>query len=416
MTKNPAPLTLDQVLAACAPGGASVLTSVTELAPAVGPHATVAPPRYVKGKEATYSFSRRAIDGEAKMTVLLDSKGSQANRREDALVKAMKDESHPAHAAASRIPHLELRFNGELPDGSADVLYDMELPHRWVDGHVRAGTREGKSVTQDPTFRAMRNSTPHNVRPIFDVSPSSLVDGVWDSSRKTGQVRLRSAIVSEIFGVLADQELDATNIPLRGGARVDPIAASVQLDGKRIVEIADRQKDELSAKTYANIVNKAKSTAKGKNSGSVLGLGAVPPTLENLGGVACTRITRSTVLSFATLRQLRFGGSPEQDTAFRAVLATMGLLAMALADAELYLRADCDLIETAPSDVRLDGRYGQTISIAPLSPEHATELFEAALEHAAAVADLDWHGQVFEVIGDATILEAAADDSDGEGE
>jgi len=62
-------------------------------------------------------------------------------------------------------------------------------------------------------------------------------------------------------------------------------------------------------------------------SASMLGLGGIPPTLEALAGVACHRIIRSHVLSFAALRQIRFGSSPEGDAACRA-LRLGGILAL----------------------------------------------------------------------------------------
>jgi CRISPR-associated protein Csb1 len=53
----------------------------------------------------------------------------------------------------------------------------------------------------------------------------------------------------------------------------------------------------------------------------MLGLGGIPPTLDTLAGVACIRIIRSDVLSFATLRQIRFGADAEGNAACRALLA-----------------------------------------------------------------------------------------------
>lgn len=406
MTESKPNLTFQHLLDACKAGGASVLTSVCQLAPAAGWHATVAPPRYLKGKEPTYSLSLRGIDGKALMTVLLDSKGSQANRREAAMASAMRDEHHPAHGIAKRIPRLTLRFTDEIT-GKEITYFDLELPHRWVDGHVRAGFRGDTPITDDPQYRAMRDATPANLLPLMEISPLSLVDGLWDASRKSNQLRLRSAIVGEIFGVLADQSPDGPAIPLRGGARVDPIAASVQLDARSLHAIADRQKDELSAKTHGSVTKAAKKT----NSGSVLGLGAIPPTLSSLGGVSCTQITRSTVVSFATLRQLRFGGSGERDIAYRALLAAVGVLSMALADEELYLRADCDLIETGPRDVKLDGRYGVQTALAPVDADLAISLAEEALVHAEQHG-LHWEGDEFIVDGDPTILKVAVDDED----
>jgi CRISPR-associated protein Csb1 len=416
MSDAPISLTLQHLLDSSSPGGASVLTSVCQLAPAAGWHATVAPPRYIDSRnEPTYLFAPRAIDGQAVQTVLLDSKGSQANRREAAVADAMKDSTHPAHEALARVPRVVLRFPGTSEGDGPVTYFDLELPHRWADGHVRAGTHEGQSVTAAPQYRAMRDSTPGNVGPIFEMSPLSLVDGVWDSSRKSNQVRLRSAMVGEIFGVLADQESAEPVIPRKGGARVDPIAASVQLDGKTILAVADRQRDELSSGTYDKIARGAKDAAKKQNSGAVLGLGAVPPSLTGLGGIACTQITRSTVLSFATLRQLRFGGSREQDVAFRAVLAAVALLSMSLADDELYLRADCDLVEAAPCEVVLDGRYGVRTALSPIETNHAVQLVLDAYANAEKHG-LDWAGQEFVVDGDATMLASAVEDTADEAE
>lgn len=412
-TEQPRALTLDDLVAACRPGGASVLTSTCALRPAAGWSALVAPPRYLDRSEAVYSFAMRAVDGTAVQTVLIDSKGSQANRRETGVAAAMTDETHEAHAVVRRIPRLVL----EVPAAGGRPgmrLLDLELPHRWVDGHVRTGSRNGASVTRDPQYRAMRDATPADVSAIFNLSPLSLIDGVWDASRKSNQVRLRSAIVGEIFGVLADQEGGPASVARRGGARIDPVAASVQLDGRAIMAIADRQKDELSSKKYKEIENKAKKAEKVKNSGSVLGLGAVPPSLSALGGVSCTQITKSTVLSFAALRQLRFGGSREQDVAFRALLAAIALLSMALADQELYLRADCDLTEEAPSEVVLDGRYGIRTAVSPIDVDAAIALVDAALANADEHG-LAWDGQEFVVEGDGSILAAAVDD-DAEGD
>src|SRR5439155_17240026 len=89
---------------------------------------------------------------------------------------------------------------------------------------------------------------------------------------------------------------------------------------------------------------------------SMLGLGGIPPTLETLAGVACHRIVRSHVLSFAALRQMRFGAGAEGDAACRALLAALALNALARSDSELYLRANCDLRESAAPVVEIDQR------------------------------------------------------------
>ncbi len=145
----------------------------------------------------------------------------------------------------------------------------------------------------------------------------------------------------------------------------------------------------------------------------MLGLGGIPPSLDQLAGVACDRILRTHVLSFATLRQMRFGAGPEGDAACRALLAALGLAGLARADAELYLRANCDLVEAGRTAVRLDQRGGQVLDLEPLSIEQADALLVEALGRAEATADVAWRGLVLEVVGNPAIVRGAvAEDGD----
>ena len=150
-------LTLQHLLDACAAGGASVLTSVCTLAPAGGEEGLVTPAKYTKGRgnsaEPTYSYLRVTENGEAVHAVVIDSKASQTNRREAALSLATVDDSHPANGVAKRIPHVVLNLGDQ-------TLTDLDLPHRWVDGHIRAGSHNGEPVTKDQKYRDARNATP----------------------------------------------------------------------------------------------------------------------------------------------------------------------------------------------------------------------------------------------------------------
>lgn len=409
MNDNYPNLTLNDLLKACSPGGSSVLTSVTELAPAGGPQSTVAPGRYLtkNGSNPTYNFGIRFVDGEPKITVVIDSGQSQTNRGEEAVSNARCDQSAALHDILSRIPTIEVDYEG-------NKFSDWTLPHRGFDAHIRAGYVDGQPVTQNETYRSARNSSQLNAKALMDLSPVSLVNGSWDATRKSNQGRYRSTLESEIIGVLADQSKSNPEPNRSGGARVDPVAASVQLDQQTMTALANNQRDELSKGNYDAIIKEAKSAGKGLTSASRLGLGAIPPSLETLGGVACSRIIRSHVLSFATLRQLHFGLSSEDDIARRAVLAALGLVVMASADDELYIRANCNLVELDYPEVLLDERYGRQRQLAPITVELAGNLLEEAINHASSVGDLDWHGQVFEVVGDGTILASATDDEDGE--
>lgn len=390
-----ATITLENLLNACRPGGASVLTSVTPLAPAAGEHASVAPAKFVEGKKSVFAYERRFWQGRAVNAVLIDSKQSQNNRRDEEIATGIRD----GDPTLSRVPRIELRF----ADGQSYT--DFELPHRAFDGQIRAGTINGRPATDAPEYRALRDATPGHARALMDASPNTLLNGGWDASRKSHQGRYRSILVGEIIGILADQEGRATvNQSRRGGARIDPVGMRIALDSADLKAIADAQKDELSKATYD-------SAAKKGGKPSVLGLGGIPPVLDQLGGVTCRAIIRSHVLSFAALRALRFDSeTPEGDVACRAVLAALGLAGLARADAELRLRANCDLVEAGPTVVTMDKRHGEKEQLDPLSIEQADALLRDALAYAKEKAGLVWDGSVLVVDGNPAVLRAAADD------
>ena len=395
-------ITLQHLLDACSPGRASVLTSVTPLEPAAGPHASVAPAKYLEGKgrdaKSVFAYERRFWNGEAVTAVVIDAKPSQINRVEATMSAAIADED----PILTRTPRIELRFE----DGQ--VYSDLDLPHRAFDGQIRAGTINGQPVTSVEEYRKLRDATVNHARPLLERSPMTLLLGGWDASRKSHQGRYRSILVGEIIGILADQDGGAeANQSKRGGARIDPLGARIQLDRAGRKAIADAQKKELSKKTYDNSVGSDEKKGLAR-----LGIGAIPPSLEQLGGVTCQAIIRSHVLSFAALRALRFDSpTPEGDVACRALLAALALNGLARSDAELLLRANCDLVETGPAVVTLDKRYGQKESFEPLSIDQAQELLSAAIDHAIQAANLTWDGSVLVVDGNPAILAAAADDA-----
>lgn len=397
-------LTYSDLFDACSPGGASVLTAVTELGAAAGDHASVAPAKFVRGNRSVFDFQTRFIDGTPQRVVTIDSKQSMLNRAEAALRADMLD----GDPVISRIPRIEVSY-GE------DRYSDLDLPHRAFDGHIRAGTIDGVPATESDTYRAVRDSGPGDSSAALGTAPAFLVFGGWDASRKSHQVRRRSALVGEIIGVLADQDApDEEQIGMRGGARVDPVGMSVQLDAAGMQEVLEPQIHELSPKLVEDIESKIKKAKKGTAlSGANLGLGGIPPALETIGGVSCRRIIRSWVLSFATLRQLRFGADPEGDAAGRALLAALAFAGMTRADRELYLRANCDLVEKGAPALTLDERHGRSRDLGELDVAAADALLEEAIERAAEATGVDWSGQVLDVAGNPRIIEgAAAEDED----
>lgn len=404
-------ITLDLLTEASLPGGPSCLTSVTELEPAAGPQASVAPAKFAAARDSSardqqrgvYAYERRYLDGVPSQAVIIDSKQSQLNRCEAALALAIAD-SHPT---LSRMPRIEVTYQR---DGGVEVYSDLTLPHRVYDAHIRAGTVDGTPVTQLHAYRGIRNASPANARAVLDASPVSLIFGSWDSSRSARQGRWRSTLVGEIIGFCADRTPS-----LRGGARVDPVGMQIRLGEKELKELAEAQRDELSEKNYNNAANAKPKAKEDKVSASMLGLGGIPPSLDALAGVACERIIRSHVLSFAALRQLRFGAGTEGDAACRALLAALALNGLARSDDELCLRANCDLRERGPASMDIDRRSGQRLALEPLSIAGADALLDAALATAEQKAGVQWNGVVLRVTGNPSVVAGAvADEGDGQ--
>ncbi|MDR1151575.1 MAG: type I-U CRISPR-associated protein Cas7 [Bifidobacteriaceae bacterium] len=400
---------LDVLIGACSAGGPSALSSVTQLRPADGPQAAIAPAKYAaaRGDSGTYVYGRRYFEGEAQRCVLIDSAQSQRNRAELALALAIED----GNPVLGLVPRIRVTYTREE---STESFTDLELPHRAFDAHIRAGTVDGKPTTQHPAYRAARDSSPANAWALFNLSPASLVFGSWDATRKAHQGRWPSAITGEILGVLADQASSDGEPLKKGGARVDPVGMSMRFDGETLKTLVEDQQTDMSPKTLKKVLNDANEALKKRTvaSASSLGLGGIPPTLKQLGGVSCKSITRAHVLSFATLRQVRFGRGAEGDAALRAVLAAIAINGMVRSDSELYIRASCHLVEDGPSQTILDRRHGNHEAVVLPEIEEADSLLEAALTKATQVTGLQWNGQVFEVKGNPLILTSAPDESD----
>lgn len=403
-------LDLELLLSASSAGGATCLTSRTELEPAGGSQSAIAPAKFAvrDKKQGAYAYEKRYLDGAPAQAVLVDSKQSQLNRVEDALRLAIED----GHPLLSGLPRVEVVYER---DGSTEVYSDLALPHRIFDGHVRAGSVDGVPVTQLDLYRAARNASPANARPLFDLSPISLVLGGWDSSRASRQGRWRSVLVGEIVGFCVDDS--AVDPPVKGGARTDPVGMKIELTEAAMKQLALDQRAELSTGTYDQVVKEAASAKGGKRvSASRLGLGGIPPTLEALAGVACHRVIRSHVLSFAALRQIRFGAGPDGDAACRALLAALALNGLARSNAELVLRANCDLREAGPTVLEIDRRSGRSQTLEPLSIEAADGLLGAALSHAEQAAGVAWNGVVLRIAGNPAVVAGAADEEQDQGQ
>ncbi|MBT1165783.1 type I-U CRISPR-associated RAMP protein Csb1/Cas7u [Bifidobacterium simiarum] len=403
-------LTLEDLNEAARLGGPSTLSEKTLLEPAAGEEGIVAPAKYTAGKIPTYIFEDRYVNGKAVRTVLIDSRTSQSNRLEAYITQAIKD----GHSIFSKMPHIKVtyRSNDETGNEIERSYLEIQLPHRAVDAHIRIGTVNGASASEFPEYVNARNSTADNMMPLFELSPVTVAFGAWDATRNKNQLRIASSFNGEIIGVLANQ--DENRPVFRAGARVDPVAASINFDASGAKEIAKIIEPEISKSLKDNFEKEKK--------GSNIGLGAIPPSIYNgkdekkkaYDGIAVSSIIRTHVLSFSTLRTLHFGKGPEGDAAIRVLIAAMIIDAMAGSNAELNLRANCFLRESAKPTTILDKRFGESEELSMITLEEADALLEQAYEQAHAKAGIDWHGQVLEVEGNPLVIKSGSDDEANE--
>ena len=397
-------LAYGDLLEAARIGGSSTLTEKTELMPAAGFDGLVAPSKYLGRNDSVYVFEDRFIDQQLVNTVLIDSRTSQSNRLEDYIARAVKDNDG---SVFSRMPRIRVTYSYDDNDKSSisgKTTYDFELPHRAFDAHIRVGTVDGKYVSSLPEYIQARDSNADNMMPLFALSPITVALGGWDSTRSKNQLRIASSFNGEIIGVLANQGEER---PVRrSGARVDPIEPSIKFNG-------------ADAKAIGKIINGDVSDGLKKSfekdgAGSKIGLGAIPPATSALDGIAVSRIIRTHVLSFTSLRALRFGTGKEGDESIRALIAAMIIAAMAGSNAELDLRANCVLREVQAPSVVLDKRYGRADDIAPVSREQGNALLEEAYQAAHSKAGIDWHGQTLDVKGNPLVIKSGSAEEDNE--
>ncbi len=397
-------------------GGPSALSEVTELESAGGPQALVAPAKYASQNRATYVFERRYLADENSKggipvnTVLIDSRTSEANRIEQALQMGIES----GQPTLCKMPTMQVEYTLKN-DASKLIESDLELPHRAFDAHFRLGfdsENPARSFIENPDYIAARNSTPADASALFKISPITVLLGGWDSTRKSHQARFASCVTGEIVGILSDQE----SYPLeesgrlastRCGARIDPVGSSISFSQSQADEISDR------------IGVSHKKGEKGKVRGSLLNVGANPPSVgvgssKALDGISVRRIIRSRVLSFSALRSISFGRGQEGDHAIRMLLAALAIDGIARADAELYLRANAHLVEADKPEIILHKRFGEKLFLNVMSIDAADALLDAAYEQAHELAGVDWHGQKLHVIGDPVVIQSVNDEAKDE--
>jgi CRISPR-associated protein Csb1 len=341
-----------KLLSACA-GGMSALRTVVQLIPAGGDGDKVAPPTH---KDGQYAFEKRTVEGRTDVcTVLLDSVQSQANRFEEALLNAVR-------SGEIKIPLLQISIPGH------PTLTSLSVPHRVHDAIFRDSTYEGVKFRDSEIGKQMVGARAWNATGMFQLCPTALLFGTWDSQSNAGvnSAKFARCLVSEIIG------FDAVR-GRKSSSRIDPLGI------KSIKGAIFESKDDQWTLDAAKAVQlKGKPQLyKSKGTPAEINHGNIPPTLTDpetgAGGVTFREAKQTAVLSFTQIRKLRFPISGKEsddlDIAGRSVIAALGILALALQTEDGYqLRSRCQLIPIAEPEFEWLG---------PTAPEKKTEKISA---------------------------------------
>ncbi len=338
--------------------------SKIKIQPMGGEGDKVFPPTYLDAKYATENrWVGTDENGNAKYVpcVQLDSVQSQANRMEEALQQAVDD-------GRIKLPVIEVDFSGLDLLAPIDKVTSLQAPHRIADAILRDSNHEGQPFRKSDVGKQIDNISNRNATPLFELCPTALVFGVWDSTGPKGGLgaKFARALVSEIVGFNA--------MPgAKTGSRIDPLEIRA---GAKIV-----QKD--------GNWSLAKEGAKKAVSPSEINHGNIPPTIDNnAGGVTISHAEQTVVISLPALRRLRFPVDgeykTEYDQAARTVLLALGLVATALAGENgLDLRSRCLLWPTESPKWEILGKPGSKPDEVAIDADEAIKLYTEAV--AAAV-------------------------------
>jgi CRISPR-associated protein Csb1 len=374
---------LDNLTNACR-GGLTAIRVITRLAPVGGPGDKVFPPTYEEGK---YSTEKRRIDDQEVEAVLLDSVQSQANRLEAALLAAFRDGDCDLPVLQVTVP----RADGET------VVTALDAPHRVFDAIFRDSLYEGRKFRESPLGKRLVNARPDNATALFEVCPTALLFGVWDSTGGGGVtgVKVPRALVSEVVGLNAVYGR-------KSSSRIDPLAI-----GKDAAVIY-RSEDDFWTLSPEKAAKDKKGNPEKLSTGrpSEINHGNVLPSVSGdgeSGGVTISEAVQITVLSFPQLRRLRFPdpesgkASPERDVAGRAVLAALALYAVVRQHEEGYfLRSRCHLIPLEPAAYEFLGTTAHDVEKVALAADAVRDALKLAIKQATKVR-LEWQAGVIEL-------------------
>jgi CRISPR-associated protein Csb1 len=364
-----------KLLKACT-SGMSGLRTIVKLAPVGGDGDKVAPPTHEGGQ---YAFETRVIEGRQDVeTVLLDSVQSQANRFEEALLRSVLSNR-------IRLPLVQLDLPGR------GTLTSLSVPHRVHDAIFRDSRYQNERFRDSAIGKEMASARAWNATAMFRVCPTALLFGTWDSQSEGGvnSAKFARSLVSEIIGIDVKQGV-------KTASRIDPLGIK-KMEGlvfKSATEQWTLDKTKAQQSGGKPQLYGPKKGAKGTP--AEINHGNIPPTIKD-GGVTFREARQTAVLSFAQIRKLRFpidgqtsSKETDVDVAGRAVIAALGVVALALQIEEGYqLRSRCQLIPIKEPQYEWLGRTAAEHHHDEISIEAALGALESLSAHAKSL-NLTW--------------------------
>jgi len=379
-----------EILTHAVKDGATAFRCRRKLQPAGGPGDKVFPPTFAG---AVYAVEERRLPGRAEPVtcVVLDTVQSQANRMELALQDAFD-------AGALKLPILQVDFTKWSPTGDIEAdktagklidavgkITSLQVPHRLADAILRdSQTPDGKPFRQSDKGRALNAVSPLNATALYQLCPTALIFGMWDSTGPKGGLgaKFERALVSEVVGIGAC----IRDSHRARGVRRDPLEVRAAV---KVLKAADRSWALADPK------------AKGAEAPSAINHSSVPFESEN-AGTTIEYAEHLTTFSLIVLRRLRFPvngeTSPETDAAGRTVLAALGLCAATLAsESGMGLRSRCLLWPDGQMIWELLEKPGSDPAQFSVTAEQAIDLFKQAVT-GAKNAGLNWEEIPIELV------------------
>jgi CRISPR-associated protein Csb1 len=315
--------------------------------PAGGEGSRIFPPTYPVDRSGSspYVLEQRYVRGSVRSDVLLDSVPSQANRAEEALLRARRK-------GRIELPLLEIDHEGAV----SVQLVSLQLPHRYADAYLMDSEIDGVRFDKTDLGRAFLGASADDASVLVRHDPGSLVFGAWNSHRKGRQAKFPRIYSSEVIGW--DPQLGE-----RRAGRMDPL---------NLTGLGSRTADgEL---LYVSAGEKTKGQKL-----SEIGHGNIAPGPAP-GGVTVSSAERIATVSLAGLDRIGFGAlSATESLAGRVFLAAYALMAdrLAFAGPSLWLRSGCELVTvTETIEWVLSGGDTQPVDV---SADAAVELYRQAV-------------------------------------